>query len=86
MFAWSYDQPRRLVVGMTVIHAVITTLLGIVLLGIAVLLARAGVEKWSPSATLTRHRLTAPAAPRRRRRDRRRSSASRTSASPVEIE
>jgi len=32
MFAWSYDQPRRLVVGMTVIHAVITTLLGIVLL------------------------------------------------------
>ncbi|EMA60173.1 DUF7473 family protein [Halorubrum lipolyticum] len=39
MFAWSYDQPRRLVVGMTVIHAVITTLLGIVLLGIAVLLA-----------------------------------------------
>jgi len=42
MFAWSYDQPRRLVVGMTVIHAVITTLLGIVLLGIAVLLARRG--------------------------------------------
>jgi len=42
MFAWSYDQPRRLVVGMTVIHAVITTLLGIVLLGIAVLLARPG--------------------------------------------
>jgi len=40
MFAWSYDQPRRLVVGMTVIHAVITTLLGIVvLLGIAVLRA-----------------------------------------------
>ena len=43
MFAWSYDQPRRLVIGMTVIHAVITTLLGIVLLGIAVLLtARPG--------------------------------------------
>ncbi|WP_418285521.1 DUF7473 family protein [Halorubrum sp. DTA46] len=39
MFAWSYDQPRRVVVGMTLIHAVITTLLGIVLLGIAVLLA-----------------------------------------------
>ncbi|MDZ5812482.1 hypothetical protein U4E84_14120 [Halorubrum sp. AD140] len=39
MFAWSYDQPRRLVVGMTVIHAVITTLLGIVLLGVTVLLA-----------------------------------------------
>jgi hypothetical protein len=39
MFAWSYDQPRRVVVGMTLIHAVITTLLGIVLLGVAVLLA-----------------------------------------------
>ena len=39
MFAWSYDQPRRLVVGMTVIHAVITTLLGIVLVGITVLLS-----------------------------------------------
>jgi hypothetical protein len=39
MFAWSYDQPRRLVVGMTLIHAVVTTLLGIVLLGVAVLLA-----------------------------------------------
>ncbi|GAB7009699.1 DUF7473 family protein [Halorubrum trueperi] len=39
MFAWSYDQPRRLVIGMTVIHAVITTLLGIVVLGTAVLLA-----------------------------------------------
>ncbi|MFW5917207.1 MAG: DUF7473 family protein [Halorubrum sp.] len=39
MFAWSYDRPRRLVIGMTVIHAVITTLLGIVLLGITVLFA-----------------------------------------------
>ncbi|WP_049983961.1 hypothetical protein [Halorubrum sp. BV1] len=39
MFAWSYDQPRRAVVMMTVIHAVITTLLGIIVLGIGVLLA-----------------------------------------------
>ena len=39
MFAWSYDQPRRIVVGMTVIHAVITTLLVSVLLGISVLLS-----------------------------------------------
>jgi len=39
MFAWSYDQPRRAVVVMTAIHAVITTLLGIIVLGIGVLLA-----------------------------------------------
>ncbi|OYR42765.1 hypothetical protein DJ82_01760 [Halorubrum sp. Ib24] len=39
MFAWSYDQPRRVVAGMTVIHAVITTLLSIVLFGITALLA-----------------------------------------------
>jgi uncharacterized membrane protein len=39
MFAWSCGQPRRVVVGMAVIHAVITTLLGIVLLGVTVLLA-----------------------------------------------
>ncbi|PAU83491.1 hypothetical protein CK500_08205 [Halorubrum salipaludis] len=39
MFAWSYDQPRRLVVGMTVIHAVVTTLLGLVLFSASLLLA-----------------------------------------------
>jgi len=39
MFGWSYEQPRRIVVGMTVIHAVITTLLGLVLLGVLVLFA-----------------------------------------------
>ena len=39
MFGWSYEQPRRVVVGMTVIHAVITTLLGLVLLGVLVLFA-----------------------------------------------
>lgn len=39
MFAWSYGQPRRLVAGMTVIHAVITTLLGIVLGGVVLLIA-----------------------------------------------
>jgi len=39
MFAWSYDQPRRLTVGMTVIHAVITTLLAIVLFSVTLLLA-----------------------------------------------
>jgi hypothetical protein len=39
MFAWSYDQPRRIVVGMTLIHAVITALLMIVLFGVSLLLA-----------------------------------------------
>jgi len=39
MFAWSYDQPRRAVAMMTAIHAVITTLFGIIVLGIGVLLA-----------------------------------------------
>ncbi|MUW16048.1 hypothetical protein GJ633_16740 [Halorubrum sp. CBA1125] len=39
MFAWSYDQPRRIAIGMTLIHAVITTLVGIVLLGVTVLIA-----------------------------------------------
>ena len=39
MFRWSYEQPRRIVVGMTVIHAVVTTLIGLVLLGVLVLFA-----------------------------------------------
>ncbi len=39
MFAWSYEQSRRVVVGMTLIHAVITVLLGIVLLGVSLLVA-----------------------------------------------
>jgi len=39
VIAWSYDQPRRIIVGITVIHAVITTLISIVFLGILVLLA-----------------------------------------------
>ena len=39
MFAWSYDQPPRVVAGMTLVHAVITTLLGVVFLGLAVLFA-----------------------------------------------
>ena len=39
MFAWSYDPPRRIVVGMTLIHAVITALLMIVLFGVSLLLA-----------------------------------------------
>ena len=39
MFACSYDQPRRIVVGMTLIHAVITALLVIVLFGVSLLLS-----------------------------------------------
>ncbi|MFC6771004.1 hypothetical protein ACFQDD_05655, partial [Halorubrum pallidum] len=39
MFAWSYDQPRRAVAVMTAIHAVVSMLLGIILIGVAVLLA-----------------------------------------------
>lgn len=39
MFRWSYEQPRRAVVVMTLIHAVVTTLLSGVLLGVSVLIA-----------------------------------------------
>jgi len=39
MFAWSYDQPPRIVAGMTLIHAVITALLMIVLFGVSLLLS-----------------------------------------------
>jgi len=39
MFAWSYDQPRRVVIGMTAIHAVITTLFSVVLFGVSLLFA-----------------------------------------------
>ncbi|TKX76035.1 hypothetical protein EXE46_00515 [Halorubrum sp. GN11_10-6_MGM] len=39
MFWWSYEQPRRVVAVMTLIHAVVTTLLSGLLLLISVLLA-----------------------------------------------
>ncbi|SFR30337.1 MULTISPECIES: DUF7473 family protein [Halorubrum] len=39
MFWWSYGQPRRAVAAMTLIHAVVTTLLGMVLFFVSILLA-----------------------------------------------
>ncbi|ELZ54545.1 MULTISPECIES: DUF7473 family protein [Halorubrum] len=39
MFWWSYEEPRRVVAGMTLIHAVVTTLLAGVLILVSVLLA-----------------------------------------------
>ncbi|WP_096394323.1 hypothetical protein [Halorubrum trapanicum] len=39
MFRWSYEQPRRAVVVMTLIHAVVTTLLSGLLLVASILLA-----------------------------------------------
>ena len=39
MFWWSYEEPGRVVAAMTLIHAVVTTLLGGVLILISVLLA-----------------------------------------------
>ena len=39
MFAWSYDAERRLVAAMTAIHVIVTILLGVVLGGVAILLA-----------------------------------------------
>lgn len=39
MFWWSYEQPRRAVAAMTLIHGVVTTLLAGVLILISILLA-----------------------------------------------
>ena len=39
MFWWSYEEPRRVVATMTVIHGVVTTLLVMVLLLASILLA-----------------------------------------------
>ena len=39
MFWWSYEQPRRVVAAMTLIHAVVTTLLAGVLILVSALLA-----------------------------------------------
>ncbi|WP_281196007.1 hypothetical protein [Halorubrum sp. F4] len=39
MFRWSYEQPPRVVAVMTVIHAAVTILVGVVLGGIALLLS-----------------------------------------------
>jgi hypothetical protein len=39
MIAWSYEQPRRVVAGITLIHAVVTTLLALVLVLVSLLLA-----------------------------------------------
>lgn len=39
MFAWSYDREPRITATMTLIHVVITVLLGIVLGGVALLLS-----------------------------------------------
>ena len=39
MFWWSYEQPRRIVAAMTLIHAVVTTILAGILLLVSILLA-----------------------------------------------
>jgi hypothetical protein len=39
MFRWSYEQPPRVVAVLTLIHAVVTVLVGVVLGGVALLLS-----------------------------------------------
>jgi multisubunit Na+/H+ antiporter MnhB subunit len=39
MFRWSYEQPPRVVAVLTLIHAVVTVLVGVVFAGIALLLS-----------------------------------------------